>query len=428
MSRWLPFLAAGLIACAAMGADDDAGRAKLIEINGPIGPSTADYVSRAIQVATKEEARCLVIQLDTPGGLIDSTKRIVQTFYASKVPVVVFVAPSGANAGSAGCFITLAADVAAMAPNTSIGAAHPVQMGGAPTDQKQDEVMAKKLENFAVSTIEAIAEKRGRNVEWARAAVRESASITSEKAVQLRVVDLIAQDLPDLLRQIDGHEVGGRALRTADAGVEPIPMIARERVFQTLWRPEVIFVLMLVAIYGIIGELSNPGAVLPGVTGVIALILALYMSSILPVNIAGLALILLAVALFITDVFVPSQGILTGGGVVAFFIGSLLLFDRAGPAFRLSLVMIVPATVITTLFFLFVVGAGLRAQRLPGRTGVEAMIGRVVPALTPIDANGGTVLLEGETWSARSESPIDSGQPVEIIGLHGLTLNVKART
>lgn len=428
MRKWLLFLAFGLVVCTTMAAGDGQGKARLIEINGPIGPSTAGYVARAIEVATAEEARCLVIQLDTPGGLLDSTKQIVQAFYASKVPIVVYVAPSGANAGSAGCFITLAADVAAMAPNTSIGAAHPVELGGAPSGQKGDDVMTKKLENFAVSTIEAIAERRGRNVEWARSAVRESASITAEKALELKVIDLLAQDVPDLLHRLDGREVGGRVLRTADARIERIPMVTRERVFQTLWRPEVIFVLMLVAIYGIIGELSNPGAVLPGVAGVIALILALYMSSVLPVNIAGIALILLAVALFITDVFVPSHGVLTSGGVVAFFLGSLLLFDRAGPAFRLSLTMILPATVVTALFFLFVVGAGLRAQRLPHRTGIETMIGRVVPALTPIDAHGGMVFIEGETWSARSESPVDSGQPVEIIGRHGLTLNVKART
>ncbi|MGH7956465.1 MAG: NfeD family protein [Opitutaceae bacterium] len=429
MKSWLPFLAAGIVACTMRAAGAENGKVSLIEINGAIGPSTAGYVSRAIEVATAANARCLVIQLDTPGGLLDSTKQIVQAFYGSKVPVVVYVAPAGANAGSAGCFITLAADVATMAPNTSIGAAHPVEFGGGGlAEKKGDDVMTKKLENFAVSYIEAIAEKRGRNVEWAKSAVRESASVTAEKALELQVVDLIAQDVPDLLRRINGREASGRVLRTADAQVERIPMVARERVFQTLWRPEVIFILMLVAIYGIIGELSNPGAILPGVVGLIALIVALYMASVLPVNIAGLALILLAVALFITDAFVASHGILSIGGVVSFFLGSLLLFDRAGPAFRLSLVMIVPATVVTALFFLFVVGVGLRAQRLPHRTGTEAMIGRIVAALTPIDAHGGKVFVEGETWNARSESPVEKDQPVEIVGIRGLTLNVKART
>jgi len=430
MMNRLLFLTVWLVIGVALRAGEGNGAARLIEINGAIGPSTAGYVSRAIKMAGSEEARCLVILLDTPGGLLDSTKQIVQSFYASKVPVVVYVAPSGANAGSAGCFITLAADVAVMAPNTSIGAAHPVELGGVPGEGKDkgDDIMTKKLENFAVSSIEAIAEKRGRNVEWAKSAVRDSASITAEKALELKVIDFIAHDLSDLLRRLDGREVGGRVLRTADARIERIPMVARERVFQMLWRPEVIFILMLVAIYGIIGELSNPGAVLPGVVGVIALILALYMSSVLPVNIAGIALILLAVGLFITDVFAPSHGVLSIGGVAAFFLGSLLLFERAGPAFRLSLTMIVPATIITALFFLFVVGAGLRAQRLPRRAGSETMIGQVVQALTPIDAQRGMVFVEGETWSARSDVPIDSGQSVEIIGRQGLTLNVKVRT
>jgi membrane-bound serine protease (ClpP class) len=427
MKRWLPFVA-GLLACARVAAGATEGSVSLIEINGAIGPSTADYVSRAAEVATASNARCLIVQLDTPGGLLDSTKQIVQAFYGSKVPVVVYVAPAGANAGSAGCFITLAADVAAMAPNTSIGAAHPVQFGGGGVSEKDaDSVMTKKLENFAVSYIEAIAEKRGRNVDWAKSAVRESASITAEKALELDVIEIVARDLADLLRQLDGRKAGDRLLRTAGAGVERIPMVARERVFQVLWRPEVIFILMLVAIYGIIGELSNPGAILPGVAGVIALIVALYMASVLPVNIAGLALILLAVGLFVAEVFVTSHGILAVGGMVSFFLGSLLLFEHAGPAFRLSLAMIIPATAITALFFLLIVGAGLRAQRLPPRTGREAMLGQVAPALTPITSDEGKVFIEGETWNARSERRVEPGQPVEIVAIEGLTLRVKPK-
>ena len=428
MRSWVPVAIAGIIACKALGAAAD--NISLIEIDGAIGPATSGYVSRAITVAAEKNARCLVIQLDTPGGLLESTKKIVQAFYASKVPVVVYVAPTGANAGSAGCFITLAADVAAMAPNTSIGAAHPVEFGvGGVGEKKGDDIMTKKLENFAVSYIEAIAEKRGRNVDWARSAVRESASITAEKALELKVIEIIASDLPDLLRQLDGRTIsGGRTLRTAGAEIERIPMIARERVFQTLWRPEVIFILMLVAIYGIIGELGNPGAILPGVAGVIALILALYMASVLPVNIAGLALILLAIGLFVADVFVTSHGILTVGGIVSFFLGSLLLFDRAGPAYRLSLAMIIPATLVTAAFFVFVLGAGLRAQKLPARVGRETMLGHIVPALTRIDSASGKVFIEGEYWNARSDSTVTQGQPVEIVGVDGLTLRVKTKT
>ena len=400
-----------------------------IKIDGAIGPATASYIERATQVAGQSGDACLILQLDTPGGLLDSTKQIVQAFYASPVPVVVYVAPSGANAGSAGCFITLAADIAAMAPNTSIGAAHPVSIGGVPGgEEKTDDVMKEKLENFATSYIEAIAQKRGRNIEWAKASVKESASITAEKALELKVIDLIAKDVPDLLQQLDTRKVGDKVLHTAGASVVAIPMIARERVFQALWRPEVMFILMLVAIYGIIGELSNPGAILPGVVGAIAFILVLYMSSILPVNIAGLALIGLAVLLFVIDVFAPTHGVLTGGGIIAFFLGALMLFNRADPAFRLSLGYIIPGVVLTAAFFLFVVGKGLRAQSLPVRAGRETMIGQVIPALSRISRTEGKVFIEGEIWRAVSDDVIEKDVLVEVVSMDGLTLKVKRRT
>lgn len=425
MKPWLRCLVAGVISYGALRAES----VTLIRIDGAIGPATAGYVGRATEAAGKAGAQCLVVQLDTPGGLLDSTKSIVQSFYSSPVPTVVYVAPTGANAGSAGCFITLAADVAAMAPNTSIGAAHPVEMGPAGISaESKDGVMTKKVENFAASYIEAIANKRHRNAEWAVASVRESASITSEKALDLKVIDLVATDIPELLKKLDGRKIGDRVLHTANARVEPLPMIARERVFQLLWRPEVLFVLMLVAIYGIIGELSNPGAILPGVAGAIALILALYMGSVLPISIAGVSLILLAVALFIIDVFAATHGVLTGGGIIAFFFGALLLFEGAGPAFQLSIMAILPATILTAAFFIFVVGAGLRAQRLPVRTGRETLLGRVVPAVTAIDAKDGKLFVEGEYWNARSEIPVAPGAPVEILGFNGLTLNVRPKT
>lgn len=397
-----------------------------IKIDGAISPATAGYISRAVDVAGARQDACLIIQLDTPGGLLDSTKQIVQKLYASTVPTVVFVAPSGANAASAGCFITLAADVAAMAPHTSIGAAHPVSMSGG-GEQKMDDVMKQKMENYASAYIEAIAEKRGRNVEWARDAVLKSESITAEKAVDIKVVDLIARDVPDLLEQLNGREVNGKQLGTAGATVVEIPMAMRERVFQLLWRPEVMLLLMLAAIYGLIGELSSPGAILPGVVGAIALILALYMAAILPINLAGLALIGLAVVLFVVDVFAPTHGILTFGGIVSFFLGALMLFNRADPAFRLSLAYIIPATVVTAFFFIFVVGKGLSAQVLPVRTGKEAMIGKVAPALARIDEQGGKVFVEGEYWNAVSDTPVEAGQAVQIVDIRGLTLKVKPK-
>ncbi len=398
----------------------------LITINGTIGPATASFIARAIDTATVRHEVCLIIQLDTPGGLLESTKTIVQTFYASKVPVVVYVTPSGASATSAGCFITLAADIAAMAPNTSIGAAHPVELGPGGAE-KTDDVMKQKGENFAAGLMESIAAKRHRNIEWAISSVRESAAITAEKALALKVIDVIADDVPDLLQQLNGREINGQALKTAGAKVVEIPMAAREKLFQMLWRPEVMLILMLAAIYGIIGELSNPGAILPGVVGGIALILSLYMAAVLPVNVAGLALIGLAVVLFIADIFTPTHGVLTFGGIVSFFLGALMLFNRAEPGFRLSLAYIIPATLITALFFIFVVGAGLRAQFLPVRAGRETMLGKTVPAHERIDSSGGRVFVEGEFWNAISDSPIEPGQPAEITGVTGLTLKVKPK-
>lgn len=422
--RWLQ-IAFVLLSCQMPGSVP-AAQVGLIKVDGAISPATADYIARAIGVAGARQDVCLIIQLDTPGGLLESTKQIVQKFYASPVPTVVYVAPSGANAASAGCFITLAADIAAMAPHTSIGAAHPVSMGGG-GEQKLDDVMKQKLENYASAYIEAIAEKRGRNVEWAKQAVVNSESVTAEKALDLKVIDLIAPDVPSLLQQLDGREVNGKRLNTAGATVVDIPMALRERLFLLLWRPEVMLLLMLAAIYGIIGELSSPGAILPGVVGAIALILALYMASILPINLAGLALMGLSIALFVIDLFTPTHGVLTVGGIISFFLGALMLFNRADPAFRLSLAYIIPATAITALFFIFVVGKGLHAQVLPVRTGKEAMIGKVAPALARIDRQGGKIFVEGEYWNAVSDTPVEPGQPVQIVDISGLTVKVKPK-
>jgi membrane-bound serine protease (ClpP class) len=424
MARWWPILLAILTCRLLPGLQ--AAEVGLIKIDGAISPATANYIARAIDVAAAGSYTCLVIELDTPGGLLDSTKEIVQKFYASPVPIVVYVAPSGANAASAGCFITLAADIAAMAPHTSIGAAHPVTMG-AGGSEKPDEVMKEKLENYASSYIEAIADKRGRNVEWAKNAVVKSESVTAEKALDLKVIDLISPDVPDLLKQIDGREVNGKTVKTAGARVTAIPIAARERLFQLLWRPEVMLILMLAAIYGIIGELSSPGAILPGVVGAIALILALYMAAILPVNLAGLALVAVAILLFIIDIFAPTHGVLTFGGIISFFLGVFMLFNTGNSAFRLSLAYIIPATLITAAFFIFIVGAGLRAQLLPVRAGRETMIGKIAPALNRIDSVNGKVFVEGEYWNALSDAPIEPGQLVEIIGISGLTLKVKAK-
>src|SRR2546423_7099253 len=415
---WLVWAAAGV-----------ADNVSLIKIDGAIGPATASYIARSIEAAREQKAQCLVIQLNTPGGLLDSTQNIVQSFLGSTLPVVVYVAPTGATATSAGCFITIAAGVAAMAPATTIGAAHPVMIGGMPSgqEQKPDETMKQKLENFSISYIETIAARRHRNVEWAKSAVRESASITAEKAFELRVIDLIAADTPELLKRLNGRAVDGKTLNTATAEIAEIKMSPSERVFQQLWRPEVMFILMLIAIYGIIGEMTTPGAILPGVVGTIALILALYLAAILPVNVTGVVLIALAMMLFIFDIYAPTHGVLTMGGIISFLIGSLMLFNRADPLFRLCLCYIIPATLMTAAFFAFGIVKGLRAQRLPVKTGVQAMVGKTLTAPTPIDSQGGRIFVEGENWSAVSDTPVEPGEVIEIAEVQGLTLKVQPR-
>ncbi|MFW5973035.1 MAG: NfeD family protein, partial [Bacteroidota bacterium] len=320
-----------------------------IDINGIISPATASYVERAIELSADRGAEFLLVRMDTPGGLLDATQDIVQDFLASPVPIVVYVTPQGASAASAGAFITLAAHVAAMAPATNIGAATPVQMGGGEADP--DAPATEKMISYAESYIESIADERDRNVEWARSAVREGASISAEEAVQINVIDFIASDVSQLLSTLDGWEVDGRALTTDGVEIREIPMSAVERFFQTLFRPELIFLLMLVAIYGIIGELGNPGAIFPGAVGVVALLLLLYTIAILPLNLIGFAIVGVGIALLIAEAFVPSFGVLTIAGLAAFILGSLMIFEGTPPAFELSLAVLIPAALITAAFF-----------------------------------------------------------------------------
>jgi membrane-bound serine protease (ClpP class) len=399
-------------------------------VDGAIGPATASYISRSVDGAKSVGAQCLVIQLDTPGGLLDSTRVIVQKLLGSPIPVVVYVAPTGATAASAGTFITLAASVAAMAPATTIGAAHPVTMSGIPggSQEQPDQTMTQKLENFAVSYMEAIASRRSRNVDWAKSAVRESSSITAEKALQIKVIEIVAPNLKDLLRQLDGRIVDGRQLKTLNARIVETKMSLVERLFQMFWRPETMFILMLVAIFGLIGEVTTPGAILPGVAGTISLVLALYMAAILPVNVAGLLLIGLAFVLFVIDLFATTHGVLTGGGILAFLVGSLMLFDARDPLFRLSLWYIIPSAIVIAGFFLFVVGKGVSSQRLPPKTGKETMLGKEVSATTQIDSESGKVFFEGAYWNARSATPINQGGAARIVAIEGLTLKVIPKT
>jgi membrane-bound serine protease (ClpP class) len=423
MKHWHFFTMVGLL----LGTAVQATQVGLIKIDGAIGPATANYISRAIEVAAKQNDECLIIQLNTPGGLATSMNDIVQEFYASPLPTVVYVAPEGAMAGSAGVYITLAANIAAMAPHTTIGAAHPVELEN--ESETTNSIMMQKIGNAYTKVMQTIAEKRHRNVEWAKSSVTESKAITSEEALKMKVIDLIATNVPDLLLKLNGKKIDAKTLHTAGASVVAIPMSAGEKFFQLFWQPEVMMLLLLVAIYGIIAEMSHPGAIFPGVAGALALILLLYMSATLPLNAAGVALIVLAVALFIIDIFAPTHGVLTGGGIIAFFLGALMLFKPEPIVYRLlPMTWVISTTLVTAAFFIFFISKGIRAQFLPKRAGMETMIGKTVNALSRIDSTGGKVFIEGENWNAISETTIETGQPVEIVGMDGLTLKVQPKT
>lgn len=395
----------------------------LITYEGVINPVAAEFIPEAITQAEKNHAQALVVKLDTPGGLDTSMRIIIKAIHASTVPVVVYVSPPGARAASAGVFITMAAHVAAMAPGTNIGAAHPVAMGG-----KMDDEMKAKVENDAVAYIQSIAEKQGRNSEWAEEAVRKSVSVPEEEAVELNVVDLVAEDLRSLLHAIDGREVettsGPKVLVTRDASVREIPMPLRLKILGGLSDPNIAYILMMLGIYGLIFELSNPGAILPGVVGAICLILSFYALQTLPINYAGLLLILLGLIMFVAEVFTPSHGLLTLGGIVAMSLGSIMLMQTDAPFLKISWAVIIPMIATSALFFTFVVGMGLRAQRPSPVTGMEGLIGLTVTAQTEISPEG-RVLVQGELWEAVSDEDIQAGERAEVKAVDGLKLVIK---
>ncbi len=374
--------------------------------------------------------------MDTPGGLDGSMRKIVQGILNSPVPVIVYVSPQGARAASAGCFITLAAHVAAMAPGTNIGAAHPVQLGGGSGDSGDSKTeggksspMEDKLTNDAVAYIRSIAEERGRNVDWAEESVRQSRSSSAEEAKGKKAIDLIAQDLEDLITQVEGRQVktvfGLTALALKDAPRKRIPISAMEKWLHQLAHPNLAYILLLLGIYGLIYELATPGAVFPGVLGAIFLILALVALETLEVNWGGLALILLSVIFFIADIKLPGYGALTIGGVIAFLIGSAFLFPGARiPALRLPWRMIGTAAALTAGFFLFIVGFGIRALKRKVAMGVETLIGAEGTAKTDLKPDG-LVHVQGEDWQARATVPIRKGARVKVVKVEGLTVHVK---
>jgi membrane-bound serine protease (ClpP class) len=412
----------GLLAIPALGGT--VAPVALVKIEGAISPVTLRVIETALERARGDGAQALVVQLDTPGGLERSMRAIAQRMLNAEVPVVVYVSPTGARAASAGVFLTMAAHVAAMAPATNIGAAHPVALGGGGADKTS----LKKIENDAAAFIRTIAIERGRNADWAEKAVRQSVSITEREAVRLKVVDLVAESVTDLLAKIDGRAVktsrGPVTLATRDAVVRPIEIGFRDRFLNVITDPNVAYVLMMLGMLGLFFELSNPGVILPGVIGGISLILAFFAFQSLPINYAGLLLILLGIVLLIAEIKVVSHGILAMGGIVAMALGSLMLFDAPEVAFRVSWWVIGPTIVATCGLFLFALATGMRAFARRPMLGASALIGQTAVARGPI-AGDGQVALQGELWHAVAEGePIAEGGTVRIVGVDGLTLHV----
>ncbi len=408
----------------AVGLSAEQGRIRVVDIHDPITPVTASFLHRNLQEAAHDGDRLLLIELDTPGGLDTAMRSIVQDIFASPVPVAVFVAPAGARAASAGAIIALSADVCAMAPGTNIGAAHPVSIG-----EKPDKVMETKIVNDAEAYVEGIARKRGRDETLARQMVRDSISLSAEKALAGRVIDLIATDRADLLRQLEGRRISrdGKelVLKLAGSTVVPSEMGMRERILNAISNPNVAYVLMMIGMLGLFFELSNPGVILPGAIGGISLILAFFAFQTLPVNYAGVLLILLALILFIAEIKIVSHGMLTVGGIVAMVLGSLLLFDSSEPYLRVSWSVILVTVAATLLFFVVAVRKVLQAHRNQPITGREGLVGDVGVADGEITPVGGKVFVQGEYWDALSNAPIPAGEQVVVEAVEGMRLRVR---
>ncbi len=425
----LSLLAGGPARDRAFSAEQPPGKSiPVVTLAGSINPAVAEFVVRQIAKAEKDNAPVLVIQLDTPGGLDTSMRVIVQGLLNARIPVVVFVSPSGARAASAGVMIVLAADVAAMAPGTNIGAASPVNIGG----KDIEKTMARKVENDMVAYVRSIAAQRQRNADWAASAVLKSESLPAEKALELKVIDLIAKDLPDLLQKIDGWQVTTgkqpKVIRTKGIPVTYVQEGFRDKVLKTISDPNIAYLLMMLGTMGIFFELLNPGNIFPGVIGGISLILAFFALQTLPVNFAGILLILLAIIFFIAEVKVISHGVLSVGGVISLTLGSLLLFRTADSHLGVALGVLVPVVIIVSAFFLAVASLAIRAYQRKPQTGDQGILGEVGRVRQPIRPEvPGKVFVHGEIWNARSLEILERGEIVEVVGIDHLLLTVKKR-
>lgn len=403
----------------------------VITINGSINPASASYVHDALSHAQKERHLALILQLNTPGGLLQSTRNIVSDFLSASIPVIVFVSPRGGQAASAGAFITLSAHVAVMAPGTNIGAAHPVTMSEGENTDDSTNIMMTKATNDAAAFARTIAEKRGRNVTWAEESVRKSSSLTELEALDLNVIDFVADNIEDLIRKLDGYSVetvdGKVILYTDDIEVEYTEMTFKEKFLDMLSDPNIAYILMMLGIYGLFFELYNPGSIFPGVVGGICLILAFYSLNTLPVNYAGIALIFFGIVLFILEIKVVSHGVLSIGGVVSLFLGSLMLFQTPTGVefFEVSLSVILSVTLCTAAFFLFIVGKGVAIMKRKPTTGYEGLIGEtgvVIDTCNPI----GRVMVHGEYWKARATGKmIEQGTQVAVVAVKDMVVTVE---
>ncbi len=394
----------------------------IIRIAGAISPGTTEVINSGIRTAEENGAACIIIELDTPVGMMESMRLIIQKILASRVPVVVFVSPSGARAASAGVMITMAADVAAMAPGTNIGAAHPVGAGG----RDIDGAMSEKIINDMVAQAKSVAEKRGRNAKWVEDAIRESVSVTETEALKENIIDIIAKDTEDLIRQLNGREIKDRGkLELDQANKVVLEETLRTKILRTISNPNIAYILMMIGLAGLYFELSHPGAIFPGVVGAIALILAFFAMQTLPVNYAGILLIVLAIIFFIMEMKIASYGLLSVAGVVSLLLGSLMLFDTDTTGIQLSLQVVLPTIIVISGFFVAVASLVFRAQRSKPATGSGGLLGEigiVKKALTP----EGKVFVHGELWNARAKEPLDETVKVRVVKVVDLVLEVES--
>ena len=413
----IPLILMGVTVAAA-----DQAEVYIIRIADAISPGTAEFIKSGIKKAEENQAVCIIIELDTPGGLAESMRIIVQSILASRVPIVVFVSPSGARAASAGVMITMAADIAAMAPGTNIGAAHPVGAGGKDIDGK----MSEKVINDMVAQAKSVAEQRGRNAKWVEEAIRESVSVTETEALKENIIDLVAKDIDDLIRQLNGREIKDRGvLKLDDVKKVVLAETLRTKILKTISNPNIAYILMMIGLAGLYFELSHPGAIFPGVIGGISLILAFFALQTLPVNYAGILLIVLAIIFFIMEMKITSYGLLSVAGIVSLLLGSLMLFEGDTPDMKLSLQVLLPTIILISGFFVAVASLVFRAQMSKPATGSMGLVGEigiVKKALTP----EGKVFVHGELWNARAKEPLDEDAKVRVVKVVNLILEVES--